>query len=264
MHQLSASPRSTPSRCWRNSETQQAASWTLFPARTPFLSIFSTKMNARASSPPAPPAFLLSPPPLFLLFRSRLSLRWSPRLLAPEAAQLQLRLALGEWQGLTDTEEKGMRYAHMCSEVFCMDVQPIQDFMLSREFDTGAPFLARLLAILDRDAPLYVVPIQNFCKITSSLIKHRRKEVQLSPSRGTPTSLWRLYHSVFFTFFRVQTFEALKNHPGFVKRLVVHAAGSSPRVAELLGQFMEYESVDPLGVVEVPRLDRKTRNQSGQ
>lgn len=33
------------------------------------------------------------------------------RVLAPEATQLQLRLALGEWQGITDTEEKGMRYS---------------------------------------------------------------------------------------------------------------------------------------------------------
>jgi hypothetical protein len=49
----------------------------------------------------------------------------------------------------------------------------------------------------------------------------------------------------------VQTLEALKNHPGFVKRLAVHTAGSSPRLAEVMWLFMEDESVDPLGVVEV-------------
>jgi len=198
---------------------------------------------------------------------------------------LQLRLALGEWQGITDTEEKGMRYsfvcararvlccvvcvvrhvvarvrwcnalpfalsecryAHMCSEVFCMDVKPIQDYLLGPEADTGAPFLARLLAVLDRDPPLYVVPVQNLCKIVSSLIKHRRKEVMTVaplPSVRRPVASPTNSHK--------QTFEALTSHPGLVKRLAVHAAGSSPRLAEVMWLFMEDESVDPLGVIEV-------------
>jgi hypothetical protein len=136
----------------------------------------------------------------------------------------------------------------MCSEVFCMDVKPIQDYLLGPEADTGAPFLARLLAVLDRDPPLYVVPVQNLCKIVSSLIKHRRKEVitvallpsvRRSVASPSPTNAHK------------QTFEALKSHPGLVKRLAVHAAGSSPRLAEVMWLFMEDESVDPLGVIEV-------------
>jgi hypothetical protein len=64
-----------------------------------------------------------------------------------------------------------------------MDVKPIQDYILNPEADTAAPFLARLLAVLDRDAPLHVVPVQNLCKILSSLIRHRRKEVKRFLSR---------------------------------------------------------------------------------
>jgi len=149
-----------------------------------------------------------------------------PRLLSlmltPEAAQLQLQLALGEWQGHTDALEKGMRYAHMCSEVMCMDVKAIQDFLLQPELETGAPFLARLLAVLNRSPPLGVVLSQNLCKILSSLIKHRRKE----------------------------TFAILKNQPGMAARLAAHACSSSTRVVDLLSQLVEDEWMEHLGVVE--------------
>lgn len=125
-----------------------------------------------------------------------------------------------------------------------MPVPAILELLLSPEFETGVPFLARLLSTLEQPVPLSTVTVQNFCKILSSLIKHRRKQVAaLCPLPGA-------YRLIAFTC-GGQTFDALKCYPSFVKRMATHATGSSSRFAEILWQLMEDEALDPMGVVEV-------------
>ncbi|KAL6074515.1 Serine/threonine-protein phosphatase 6 regulatory subunit 2 [Balamuthia mandrillaris] len=121
------------------------------------------------------------------------------------------------------TPEQRFRYAFLCCEMFCLEVDTLMDAFLGSDDDAAATgLLHHMLDFLDRDPPLNSLSCQHMSKILLWLIKRRRK----------------------------QTFDCLKGHKGYVDRLVLQAVMSSQTLAEPLLILFEDELVSPIGVAK--------------